>query len=198
MMVLALCATLINTASYQEVETRARQIVRAIAPSEQLRLLHGFLALPFQGRAIPTGAIGSAGYVEGIPRLSVPALQETDAILGVANPSNVRPGDVATAMPSGLSLASTWDSEIAYRDGALVGDEARRKGFNVLLGPGVNLARDPRNGRNFEYLGEDPLVAGTLGGENIRGIQSNHIIATIKHFALNDQETNRHWVNAQI
>jgi len=197
-MVLALCATLINTASYQEAETRARQIVQAIAPSEQLRLLHGFLALPFQGRAIPTGAIGSAGYVEGIPRLSVPALQETDAILGVANPSNVRPGDVATAMPSGLSLASTWDSEIAYRDGALVGDEARRKGFNVLLGPGVNLARDPRNGRNFEYLGEDPLLAGTLAGYAVCGIQDQHVVATVKHFAMNDQETARFNVSAEV
>lgn len=196
-MVLALCAIL-NAASVQAAETRARQIVLAMAPSEQLRLLYGFLALPFQGRGVPAGAIGSAGYVRGISRLGIPALQETDAILGIANPSNVRPGDVATAMPSGLSLASTWDTEMAYRAGALVGDEAWRKGFNVLLGPGINLARDPRNGRNFEYLGEDPVLAGTMAGSAVCGVQDQHVVATVKHFAMNDQETARHNLSAEV
>jgi beta-glucosidase len=80
---------------------------------------------------------------------------------------------------------------MAYLGGAMIGMEAWRKGFNVLLAPSVNLARDPRNGRNFEYLGEDTLLAGTLAGQSIRGIQSQHVVATLKHFALNDQETDR-------
>ncbi|MEO6835837.1 MAG: beta-glucosidase [Candidatus Tumulicola sp.] len=199
MIELALCGALFASATAPgSPDTRARQIVEALGPSERFRLLHGLLALPFQGQGIPPGAIGSAGYVPGIPRLGVPALQETDASLGIANPSGVRPGDVATAMPSGLSLASTWDPEIAYRGGALIGDEAWRKGFNVLLGPGVNVARDPRNGRNFEYLGEDPLLAGSLAGASVCGVQDQHVIATVKHFALNDQETERYAVSAEI
>ncbi|MBV9055023.1 MAG: glycoside hydrolase family 3 C-terminal domain-containing protein [Candidatus Eremiobacteraeota bacterium] len=147
---------------------------------------------------VATGALGSAGFVPGIPRLGVPPLQETDDSVGIANPSNARRRDVATALPSSLSLAATWDPQVAYRDGALLGDEAWRKGFNVLLGPGLNLARDPRNGRNFEYLGEDPLLAGTLAGTEICGIARQHVVATVKHFALNDQETGRAILSANL
>src|SRR5271155_2850089 len=92
------------------------------------------------------------GNVAGVARLGIPALQETDAELGVANPGNVRPGDTATAMPSDLALASTWDPEIARLQGQSVGAEAQAKGFNVLLGGAANLIRDPRGGRNFEYF----------------------------------------------
>ena len=80
----------------------------------------------------------------------------------------------------------------------MIGNEARRKGFNVMLAGGMNLARDPRNGRNFEYFGEDPLLAGTLAGEAVRGIQSQNVISTVKHFALNDQETGRLSLDARI
>ena len=80
----------------------------------------------------------------------------------------------------------------------MVGAEAWAKGFSVLLGGGVNLTREPRNGRNFEYLGEDPLLAGVLDAEAVRGTQSQHVVSTVKHFALNDQETQRHTVNAVI
>jgi beta-glucosidase len=168
-----------------------------MTPSERLQLVRGEIGTPVRN-GIRTGAIGSAGYVQGVPRLGVPALQESDASLGIANPSNVRHGDVATALPSGLSLASTWDPQIADRDGSVLGDEAWRKGFNVLLGPGLNLTRDPRNGRDFEYLGEDPLLAGTLAGAEICGIQDRHVIATMKHFAVNDQETGRFVLSAEI
>ena len=75
---------------------------------------------------------------------------------------------MATALPSSLALASTFDPALAYAAGAMVGSEARAKGFNVLLGGGMDLTRDPRNGRNFEYLGEDPLLAGILAGEEVR------------------------------
>jgi len=101
-------------------------------------------------------------------------------------------------MPSGLALAATWDADLAYRGGAMIGQEAWRSGFNILLAGGANLARDPRNGRNFEYLGEDPLLAGTLDGASIRGIQDQHVVSTMKHFAINDQETSRHGLSSKI
>jgi beta-glucosidase len=179
-------------------DKRAELLNRELTLDERIGLVHGILSRPDRGITLPPDAIISAGYVPGVPRLGIPALYETDASLGITNPQRLRPGDGATAFPASLVLAATFSPELAYSSGVLLGNEARAKGFNVLLGPGVNLARDARNGRNFEYFSEDPLLSGILGGENIRGIQSNHIIATIKHFALNDQETHRHWVNAQI
>lgn len=139
-----------------------------------------------------------AGYVPGIPRLGIPAQAMTDASLGVTNPLQLRVGDVATALPSGLAIASTFDPELARRAAAMVGSEARAKAFNVLLAPGINLTRDPRNGRNFEYLGEDPLLTGIMGGAAVQGIQSQRVVSAIKHFALNDQETQRFTLDAVI
>jgi beta-glucosidase len=103
-----------------------------------------------------------------------------------------------TALPSGLALASTWDTKIAYAGSATVAQDARANGMNVLLAGGVNLTREPRNGRNFEYLGEDPLLAGTLAGETIRAVQDQHVLSSVKHFALNAQETARHFASADI
>ena len=124
-------------------------------------------------------------------------MRESDASLGVAYISGLR-HDGATPLPSGLATAATFNPEMAYQGGAVAGQEAGRIGFNVLLAGGVDLTRDPRNGRNFEYLGEDPLLAGTMAGEAIRGTQDQHIVSTIKHYALNDQETGRQVANAQI
>lgn len=179
-------------------DVRADMALQAMTLDEKISLVHGHVAFPFRNKPKLDGAIGAAGYVAAIPRLGIPALQESDAGLGVANPGNVRPGDQATPLPSGLALAATFDTALAERAGAMIGAEARAKGFNVLLGPGVNLTREPRNGRNFEYAGEDPLLAGVIAGAAIRGIQSNRIIATIKHYALNAQETSRHVLSANI
>jgi beta-glucosidase len=184
-------------------DERAALAVAAMTQQEKLGLLHGPMALPYVAPdgttvPVPAAAIPGAGYIPGVPRLGIPALYETDASLGVANPNGIRPGDVATALPDGLVLAATFDPTLAYRAGALVGSEARAKGFNVLLGGGMNLARDPRNGRNFEYLGEDPWLAGVLAGESVRGIQDQQVIATVKHFALNANETNRQFLDARI
>jgi beta-glucosidase len=192
-------------------DARASLVVQQMTRVEMLSLVEGWLGIPASAaNAIPglpprlvsrqfSDIIGSAGYVPGIARLGIPALQESDASLGVANPLGVlRPDDVATALPSSLLLAASFDTQAAYRGGAMIGQEASRKGFDVLLAGGVDLARDPRNGRNFEYLGEDPLLAGMLAGESIRGIQDQHVIATAKHYVMNDQETNRNFANARI
>ncbi|HXY64830.1 MAG TPA: glycoside hydrolase family 3 C-terminal domain-containing protein [Mycobacterium sp.] len=153
--------------------------------------------LPVHDARIPPEIPASAGYVPGIPRLGVPALLMSDASLGVTNPG-YRPGDTATALPAGLALAASFDPTLARAAGEAIGREARSRGFNVLLAGGINLARDPRNGRNFEYLSEDPLLSATIAAESINGIQQQGVISTIKHYSLNCNETNRHWLNAVI
>ena len=179
-------------------DERAALLEKELTLDERIGLVHGPMSMPIFGIKKPEGAIGSAGYIPGIPRLGVPAVNESDASLGVTNPLNVRPGDGATALPSGLSLAATFNTKLAYEGGAVVGREARAKGFNVQLAGGVNLARDPRNGRNFEYVGEDPWLAGNLAGAAIKGIEDQGVVSTVKHFALNGQETSRHFANSII
>jgi beta-glucosidase len=146
---------------------------------------------------IPEGTPMSAGYVPGVPRLGVPALLMSDAGLGVTNPG-YRPGDSATALPAGLALGSSFNRELSRSAGGLLGREARSRGFNVQLAAGANLVRDPRNGRNFEYLSEDPLLSAELAAETVNGIQAEGVISTIKHFSLNSNETNRQWLDAII
>ncbi|WP_366857331.1 glycoside hydrolase family 3 N-terminal domain-containing protein, partial [Novosphingobium sp.] len=104
--------------------------------------------------------------VPGLPRLDVPALTETDASLGVAWLGGLR-HDGATALPSGLAQAATWNADLLHSGGAMIGSEARAKGFNVLLAGGANLMRDPRNGRTFEYLSEDPWLTGQRAGADV-------------------------------
>jgi beta-glucosidase len=153
--------------------------------------------VPERDPRIPDGVPMSAGYVPGVPRLGVPALLMSDASLGITNPG-YREGDTATALPAGLALGASFNPALARAAGELLGREARSRGFNVMLAGGINLARDPRNGRNFEYLSEDPLVSAVLAAESIAGIQSQGVISTIKHFSLNCNETNRHWLDAII
>jgi beta-glucosidase len=169
-------------------DARAGLVLKAMSQDEKFQLVRSQFGDRYAGRPAPAGAKGSAGYMPALARLGLPAIQETDAGLGVT-----RPGAAggATPLPAGLATAASFDPAIAYAGGAMIGDEARRRGFGVLLAGGANLARDPRNGRNFEYLGEDPLLAGTLAGQAIRGVQSRHVVATLKHYALNDLETGR-------
>lgn len=179
-------------------EIRAAATVKAMTVEEKTVLTHGIFPIPqFSTVPVPADAVPSAGYIAGIPRLGVPSLKETDASLGVAWLMGIRK-DGATALPSGLSMASSWNPDALRRGGAMIGSEARAKGFNVMLAGGANIMRDPRNGRTFEYLSEDPLLTGTLAGSAIAGIQSNHIISTAKHFALNAQETARSFVDERI
>ena len=172
-------------------DQRAARTLTQMTPEEKISLLHGPMPSLLTAAKRPAGVPIGAGIVMGVPRLGIPNLTETDASLGVSNLNDLRKGDVATAMPSGLAQAASWTPELLRTGGAMIGSEARAKGFNVMLVGGVNLVRDPRAGRNFEYLGEDPLLAGTLVGAQIAGVQSNGIIGTIKHFAVNDLETGR-------
>jgi beta-glucosidase len=181
-------------------DERAGLVLREMTLDEKLKLVFGYFGADQEQKKFKRPQPShdqSAGFVYGVPRLGIPNLWETDAGLGVASQAgpNVRH---ATALPSGLNTAATWDVGTAYAGGAMIGAEARAYGFNVLLAGGVNLLREPRNGRNFEYGGEDPLLAGRIVGAQIKGIQANHVVSTLKHFALNDQESGRMTVNVRI
>ena len=173
-------------------DERAEATLKKMTQDEKLQLVFAYFASDWQGKKPPAGVrYGSAGFVPGIPRLGIPPQYETDAGVGVATQGGAAQKRERTSLPSGIATAATWNPDIAFQGGRMIGSEARSSGFNVMLAGGVNLARDPRNGRNFEYGGEDPLLAGTIVGSEIAGIQSNHIISTTKHYALNDLETGR-------
>ncbi|MGI4948873.1 MAG: glycoside hydrolase family 3 protein, partial [Janthinobacterium lividum] len=181
-------------------DQRADLLVQAMTLDEKLTVVTGLFgaatAQPAYRRA--EARPQSAGYVPGIPRLGFTPQWQSDAGSGVATQGAAPPALERTALPSGILTASTWDPVAATAAGAVVGAEARASGFNEQLAGGVDLDRDPGNGRNFEYGGEDPLLAGTMVGAFIKGIQSNRIISTIKHYAMNDQETGRNVVDVRV
>lgn len=182
-------------------DARAKAILAQMTEDEKLTLVFGLFGTDFAPKNFKTPAEarpGSAGYIPGIPRLGIPAQWQTDAGVGVATQGSAPNKRGRTSLPSGIATAATWDPVLAFKGGAMIGAEARASGFNVMLAGGVNLLREPRNGRNFEYGGEDPLLAGTIVGAQIAGIQSNHIISTVKHYAINDQETDRNKMNAVL
>jgi beta-glucosidase len=184
-----------------DADIRAHEIESQMTDDERFSLLVGVMGAgdlwPLRDERIPPDVPMSAGYVRGIPRLGIPALLMSDAALGVTNPG-YRPGDTATALPAGLALAAGFDPALARTAGQAVGREARSRGFNVQLAGSMNLVRDPRNGRNFEYLSEDPLLTATIAAESVIGIQQQGVISTVKHYSLNCNETNRHWLDAVI
>ncbi|MDJ0354215.1 beta-glucosidase [Pseudarthrobacter sp. PH31-O2] len=184
-----------------EAMERAREAEAQLTDDERFSLLISVMGtnavLTEKDPRIPDGVPMSAGYTPGIPRLGIPGLLMTDASLGVTNPG-YREGDTATALPASIALGASFNPVLARRSGQLIGREARSRGLNVLLAGGLNLHRDPRNGRNFEYLSEDPWLTGVLGAESVEGIQGEQVISTVKHFSLNCNETNRHWLDAVI
>lgn len=187
-------------AAPNDADSRADALVKSMTEGEKLQLVFGYFVADFPSKnykAIAEGMPSSAGYIPGIERLHIPAQSQTDAGVGVATQRSPTPRE-RTALPSGMATAATWNPERAFAGGAMIGDEARRSGFNVQLAGGVNLMREPRNGRNFEYGGEDPLLAGTIVGNAIKGIQSAHVVSTMKHYAFNDQETSRTKVDVKI
>ncbi|MGB8012116.1 MAG: glycoside hydrolase family 3 C-terminal domain-containing protein [Terriglobales bacterium] len=178
-------------------DERAALVVKEMTLDEKISLLHG-TGLADLGPVSPLAvqSNGGAGYVVGIPRLGIPAIQMSDAAYGVT--SSGKNGRYSTALPDDLAGAASWDPEAAFEYGALIGRELRAQGYNMSLGGGVNLTREPRNGRTFEYMGEDPILAGTMVGQVMRGEQAQHVIGDIKHYALNDQESGRNAVNVNI
>jgi beta-glucosidase len=178
-------------------DERAALVLKELTLDEKIALLHGVgmpTDDPLTAETAPSNR--GVGYVVGVPRLGIPGIDMSDAAYGVRS-SGVN-GRYSTALPANVAAAASWDTDAAYEYGALIGRELRAQGFNMTLGGGVNLTRDPRNGRTFEYLGEDPILAGTLVSRLIQGTASAHVISDIKHYALNDQESGRNSVNITI
>src|SRR5271154_7187398 len=179
-------------------EQRAELVLKQLTLDEKSALLHGNgMAHAAQWQMPLTHlANGGAGYVEGVPRLGIPPLVISDAGYGVRDSG--ANGRYSTAMPSSLGATSSWDVDSACEFGTVIGQELRAQGFNMTLGGGVDLAREPRNGRSFEYAGEDPLLAGTVVGNLMKCEQAQHVVGDIKHYVMNDQETGRFFVNSVI
>lgn len=173
-------------------DQRADLLLRAMTLEEKLQLVHGLA----RGDPAAARSNGGAGFVPGIPRLGIPDLQMADAAVGVTR--GAARGRYSTLLPSTLALASSWDLKAAYDYGALIGRELRDQGYNMSLGGGVDLAREPRNGRNFEYMGEDPELAGWMDGEAVRGLQAQGVMGDVKHYAFNDQENGRSVLNVVL
>jgi beta-glucosidase len=175
-------------------DARAGLVIKELTLDEKISLLHGEGG--FRPNGGPTESNGGAGWSNAIPRLGIPAIQMADSAYGVTR--GAASGRYSTALPSNLAAASAWDAQAAFEYGALIGRELRAEGYSMSLGGGVNLLREPRNGRTFEYQGEDPLLAGTLVGNFVKGVQSEHIIGDLKHYAVNDQESGRNAVNVNM
>ena len=175
-------------------DERADLLVKQMTLDEKIQLVHGSMAM-FGPKIL--GALGGDGFVPGIPRLGIPDLNLIGAGVGVTNLGKRAQG-MATALPASLAETATWDPKLAYEFGAVIGRETRDQGFNVSLGGGNDIMREPRNGRNFEYHGEDPLLAGKIIGQELKAIQDQGVIANIKHYAVNCQETDRFGVSANL
>ncbi|MGF6674479.1 beta-glucosidase [Paraburkholderia tuberum] len=174
-------------------DQRAAALVAQMTTDEKVQLVHGTGFPVFGlGGPFPPGVDG-AGYIPGVPRLGIPGLAMADSAGGV-NIANVG----ATALPAPVALAASWDPQLANAYGARIATELRVLGYGEGLGGGVNLAREPRDGRTFEYMGEDPVLTGTMSAARTTGTQSQKVIATIKHYAMNDQETNRFTSNSVV
>ena len=173
-------------------DRRANMVIKEMTLDEKISLLHGVGAYFFR----PPESDGRSDGTSAIPRLGIPAIQMADSSYGVTH--GAATGRYSTALPSNLAVASSWDPQTAFEYGALIGRELRDQGYNLSQGGGVNLTREPRGGRTFEYEGEDPVLAGTMAGNVERGVQSEHVIGDLKHFALNDQESGRNSFNVHI
>jgi beta-glucosidase len=178
-------------------DQRADLVLKEMTLDEKIGLLHGN-GMPQEEPVTPRNALSNrgVGYVAGIERLGIPGIDMSDAAYGVRS-SGVN-GRYSTALPASVAAAASWDTDAAYEYGALIGRELRAQGFNMSLGGGMDITREPRNGRTFEYLGEDPILAGTLAAKLVAGTQSQHVMGDIKHYALNDQESGRDSVNVHI
>src|SRR5260370_36568887 len=139
------------------------------------------------GARSPARSTFGAGFMAGIDRLGFPGINLTDSAFGVRMAAYQ--GRYATLLPSTLGAASSWDPGSAFLYGSVIGRELRAQGFNMSIGGGVNITREPRNGRNFEYAGEDPVLAGTMTGQLMNGVKAQHVMSDIKHYAVNHHQT---------
>ncbi len=177
-------------------DERADLLIGQMTLDEKVSLLHGpgfsrIFRAP--GVEAPTISLGNAGYIPGIARLGIPDLQMADAAVGVTHGSAF--GRYCTVLPSGESEASSWSTDVARFYGDLIGTELRDQGYTMSLGGGIDLAREPRNGRIFEYKGEDPILAGTMVGAEMKALQAQGVMGDIKHYAMNDSENGRNFVD---
>jgi beta-glucosidase len=180
-------------------DQRADMVIKEMTLDEKIQLLHGLgwqvLFMP-QESGPATRAVSTLGFIPGVARLGVPDLQMTDCVEGVSGAG--AKGRYATALPSAETMAAAWDPALSYEIGTMIGHEVRAMGFNMSLGSGINMIREPRDGRTFEYKGEDPLLAGTLAGQELKAEKALHLITDVKHYAVNDQDSGRIVVNAII
>ena len=177
-------------------DQRAELVLKQMTLDEKIALLHGNGERNGQPNPKAYLSNGGAGFTLGVPRLGIPIIQMSDAAYGVRG--SAENGRYSTALPSDIAAAASWDTNAACEYGALIGTELRAQGYNMTLGGGVDLARELRNGRNFEYMGEDPILAGTMVGNRIKCEQAQHVIGDTKHYAMNDQESGRTEMNAII
>src|SRR5580658_8072812 len=178
-------------------DERADLVIKEMTLDEKIAVLHGVgmpTEDPLTAENMPSNR--GVGYEVGVPRLGIPGIDMSDAAYGVR--SSGANGRYSTALPANVAAAASWDTNAAYEYGKLIGTELRAQGYNMSLGGGVDITREPRNGRTFEYLGEDPILAGTLVAKLIEGTQSQHVIGDIKHYAFNDQESGRNSVNITV
>jgi len=158
-------------------------LLRAMTLDEKLSLLYG---------AQDRSGLGEAGYIPGVPRLGVPPLRLSDG------PAGLRTSLPATALPAPVALAASFDPTLARRFGQILGREGRARQQDVLLAPMVNIVRVPQAGRNFETFSEDPLLSARMVAEEVRGIQGERLIATVKHYAANNYERDRTSSSADV
>ena len=129
-------------------------------------------------------------YIRPVERLGIPLIRMADG------PQGVRNNTKSTLFACGVAAAASWNEDVVYEMGVALGQDSRARGVHILLGPGVNICRSPLCGRNFEYMGEDPLLAAKTSSQYIKGVQSQGVMASVKHFALNNQETDRHHISS--
>ena len=178
-------------------DQRADMVVKEMTLDEKMKLVQGTgWGVLREGGPIAPGSNFGAGFADGIPRLGIPGINEADSAVGIRMAAYQ--SRYATLFPSTLGAASSWDPDSALLYGTVLGRELRQQGFNMTIGGGVDITREPRNGRNFEYAGEDPVLAGTMVGTLEKGVLAQKVMSDIKHYAFNDQETGRSVVNVLL
>jgi beta-glucosidase len=178
-------------------DERADMVLGQMALDEKIQMVHGTgWGVLRAGAPISPRSNFGAGFTAGIDRLGIPDINLADSAVGVRMAAYQ--GRYATLLPSTLGAAASWNPDSAFLYGSVIGRELRAHGFNMSIGGGVDITREPRNGRNFEYAGEDPLLAGTMTGQVEKGVLSQHVMNDIKHYAFNDQETGRTVVNVLL